>query len=180
VWNANPISEIVLVALIATAGAQTGNRNLPRFDQYAVSDIFKGKPAAPKLIRPADKLFRTRIREGAAAGPNFAGHFTIAEWGCGSACVSVAVVNAKTGDVYDGPFGILGYGQSFEYADRNEEPLSYKLDSRLLKVRGCGEDRDCAEFFYEWTGNEFKLVLKIAAVQHTPGDTDASDRRNFR
>jgi len=106
-WKTVRNGGFVFVLLVGTTGGQPSNRKLSRFDEYAVPTVFKGKPAAPKLIRARDKLFRTRILEGAAAGPNFAGGFTIAEWGCGSACVSVAVANAATGDVYAGPFGRL-------------------------------------------------------------------------
>jgi hypothetical protein len=48
-----------------------------------------------------------------------------------------------------------------KYADVSEEnydPLEYKLNSRLLVVRGRPEDRNCAS--YEWTGSTFKLIDK--------------------
>src|SRR5208282_3369622 len=124
-----------------------------------------GKPAPPKLIRPEDRLFRTRIREGASKGPNFAGHYTIAEWGCGSGCISIALVDAADGTVFKVPFDVLGWGMPLmEYEGRyapNREgfaPLSYRLDSRLLIVRGCPEDQNCASYFYEWKGPQFKLI----------------------
>ena len=136
---------------------------LPKFEDFGTADVLRGKPVEPKIVRARDRAFRTRIREGAASGPNFAGAFTIAEWGCGSSCVSIAVVNAKTGDVNNGPFHILGYGVVLDYADGRDEPLSYQLDSRLLMVRGCPEDRDCGEYFYEWNGATFRLIQKRSA-----------------
>lgn len=40
-----------------------------------------------------------------------AGHFTLVVWGCGISCVSLAVIDAKTGEVHSAPFGVLGgYG----------------------------------------------------------------------
>jgi len=100
-------------------------------------------------------------------GPNFAGRLSIAEWGCGTSCVSIALVDAESGTVYPGPFGILGYGSVLAYADvpENEyEPLSYKLNSRLLIVRGCPEDQNCASYYYEWTGSALRLLRKIPAA----------------
>jgi hypothetical protein len=155
-------------ALAVAAPPQSAGGRFPQFEDYPAREIFNGKPAPPKLLRPGDRLFRTRIREGAAKGPNFAGYYSIAEWGCGTSCVSIAVVNAKTGDVYSGPFGILGYGSVLKYADVSEdkyEPLSYKLNSRLLIVRGCPEDDNCASYFYEWKGSTFRLLRKITAVE---------------
>src|SRR5260370_26522263 len=71
---------ITLAALGATAQSSTptGNDRLPRFEVYPVTETFKGSPTPPNLRRPGDKLFRTKIREGAAKGPNYAGHYTIA------------------------------------------------------------------------------------------------------
>ncbi len=157
--------------ILVVAGAFPQGSALPRFEDYPVKEIFKGTPAAPKLVRPADKQFRTKIREGAAKGPNFAGHFTIAEWGCGSGCLSLAVVDAKDGSVGEAPFThfawgapVMKYEGKYDSSREGFEPLGYKLNSRLLTVRGCPEEENCGSYFYEWTGSQFKLSRKVAAV----------------
>ena len=91
----------MLAVLLGCLPAQTA---APAFDQFPITETFNGKPAAPVLKEAEDRAFRTRIREGAAGGPNFAGHYTIVEWGCGAGCVSIATVDAKTGTVYHGLF----------------------------------------------------------------------------
>lgn len=145
----------------------------PRFDQYLAAATFTGKPAAPILRSSGDRLFRTAIREGAAKGPNFAGHYTIVEWGCGSSCVSIVVVDAKTGKIGESPFSILGYGTSLRFPDGTRthsekfDELAYKLNSRLLIVRGCPEDTECGAYYYEWTVSGFKLLRKGAAAVDT-------------
>jgi len=157
----------VALALAVVAWPQATHGRFPRFQDYPASGIFSGKPAPPKLVRPADRLFRTQIRNGAAKGPNFADHYSIVEWGCGSSCVSIVIVDAKSGEVYAAPFRTLGYGSVLKYADVSEEnyyPLEYKLNSRLLIVRGCPEERNCASYFYEWTGSMFKLLDKKPAA----------------
>ena len=75
-------------------------------------------------------------------------------------------MDAKSGYIYSSPFNILGYGEALRYADVSEEhyePLSYKLRSRLFVVRGCPEDENCATYFYEWKGSQFKLIHKFVA-----------------
>lgn len=80
---------------------------------------FKGKPAAVNLASHKDaRMFRTRLREGAATGPNFAGHMTVVMWGCGTSCQMVALVDARNGRVYFGPNASLG--------------AKYRVESRLL------------------------------------------------
>ena len=53
-----------------------------------------------------------------------------------------------------------------EYAaiDDKFRQLEYRLDSRLLVGRGCPEKANCASYFWEWTGSQFKLVRKIPSV----------------
>lgn len=94
----------------------------PRFEDYRVSEKFKGKPA-PVNLRSAHgaSMFKTKLREGAKKGPNFAGHYTVVTWGCGSDCRMVAIVDAKTGRVYIAPFEVSILADA-----------GYRLDSRLL------------------------------------------------
>src|SRR5260221_11687562 len=130
---------LILAAFSANAQgpARTSNERLPRFEDYPATEIFKGSPAPPKFRRPGDRLFRTKIREGAARGPNFAGHYTIADWGCGMGCISIAIVDAKDGRLYDAPFRVLAWGEPM--MKESVEPLAYNLDSRLLIARGAPE-----------------------------------------
>jgi len=124
------ISILLLVIILSGAyyfirtnnvGFQT-DKSLPTFEQYKVGDIFQGTPSEPNFeSRPEAKTFITRISEGAKEGPNFAGHYTVVSWGCGTSCQSSAVLDAKTGDIV--VYGILSvYG------------LSYELNSSLLVV----------------------------------------------
>ena len=162
---------VLLLPLTTVGHAQ--KETLPAFDQFRAGETFTGKPAPPK-ITGSHRSYRTRIRERAAKGPNFAGRYTIAEWGCGSSCVSIAIIDAKDGSVYDGPFGFLGFGMPLKYEERYSpttdrfEPLSYRIDSRLLIVRGCPQEENCASYFYEWADSRFKLIRKLPAVEVKP------------
>jgi hypothetical protein len=164
---------LAVLLLLFTTVSHAQKKALPAFDQFGVDEIFKDKPAPPK-ITGSHQWFRTMIRRAAAKGPNFAGHYTIATWGCGTGCVSMAIIDAKDGSVYDGPFNDLGWGISLKYEGRYSsmsnsfEPLSYRIDSRLLIVRGCPEDENCASYFYEWVDSRFKLLRKIPAVEVKP------------
>lgn len=144
------------------------------FDAFPAPASFHGVPSSPVLRTAGQRLFRTRIRKAAREGPNFAGHYTVADWGCGTACESMVVVDAETGAVYEGPFGqlpnaLLYYGDALRY-DRDGngnylyDDLSYRLNSRLLIARGCPNFKNCGAYFFEWTGSEFKLLRKISAT----------------
>ncbi len=59
--------------------------------------------------------FKTAIDEAVAAGPNFAGKYTVAQWGCGTGCQGHAVVNVESGKIIAfGPQTEAGLGISPE------------------------------------------------------------------
>jgi hypothetical protein len=59
--------------------------------------------------------FKTAIDEAVAAGPNFAGKYAVAQWGCGTGCQGHAVVNVESGKIIAfGPQTEAGLGLSPE------------------------------------------------------------------
>jgi hypothetical protein len=108
------------VFLMATAPAAAQSTDA-LMRKYPATERFQGKPAAVNLASHKDaRTFRTRLREGAATGPNFAGHMTVILWGCGTSCQMVALVDARNGRVFFGPEAAAG--------------AKYRIDSRLLVV----------------------------------------------
>lgn len=156
---------LLLLLALAFAGQTAAP---PSFDQYSVTGTFTGTPAQPVLKTRGQRTFRTMIRDAAKQGPNFAGHYTIAQWGCGAACVSMAVIDDKTGAVYDGPFGALP-GSVLYIAPEvpvDNAGLQFHLNSRLMIARGCPQEKNCATYYYEWTGSQFRLLRKEAFPSH--------------
>ncbi len=71
------------------------------FSNFKVK-VYKGRQADPdfKTDPPAYK-FRTQIKNQCKSqGINFAGHFTIAHWGCGSSCEEIAVIDRINGKIF--------------------------------------------------------------------------------
>ena len=158
-------ASVLVAALCAQIAAPQSPQPLPKFEDFPASEVFKGPPAIPILRTKLQRTYRTMIRDAAKDGPNFAGRYTIASAGCGSGCVVNALVDEKTGQVFDFPFDHLALAPVTQSADSAEPDLeSYKLNSRLLIVRGCPQEKNCATYFYEWTGTQFKLLRKTALV----------------
>jgi hypothetical protein len=128
----------------------------PRFEEYSVMAGFDGPPAALSISTPEENKFQTRIRDGVAKGygvkgsdgkerpgPNFAGHFFLITWGCGSSCLMAAIVDGKTGRVYPPPFhhgpGDSHFRVPWELSATH--PFEYRVDSRLLIANICEQDR---------------------------------------
>jgi hypothetical protein len=102
------------------------------------------------------------IRLGADSEVEFAGHYTIPRWGCGTDCNGF-VIDSVTGKIYDG-FGVGGLPFEWleqhggEYVDRME----FNTESRLLKINACPNESNCDlyEDFVMVEGKGLKLVRK--------------------
>ena len=152
-----------LLVLLCTTTRSQQDQKPPqwalKFEDFSVSHVFKGKPT-PAIITTNWRNFRTRIREGARHGPNFAGHYTIVAWGCGAGCVFFVVVDAISGRPYDGTGSIVvSVGKT--KSGRDYQGLVYHLNSRLLITDGCPDEEstsNCGIHYYEWTANQFKFL----------------------
>jgi tetratricopeptide (TPR) repeat protein len=146
---------------------------LPRFEDYPALEKLTGKPVNPIITSRRARLYRTSIRNDVKAGPNFAGRYTVASWGCSSTCVGFAVVDARTGKVVFHP-KIL---QIAQVPYQTENVIQFRPDSRLLIIAGevlpldpdeeVGPD-GTGKFYYEWTGNRFTLI-RTASIQRERG-----------
>ena len=162
---------VVTAGLVITAGAVTSATSTARpqamvtqpvgirYEDFPAGKPFAGKSAPVKLTTRRARMFRTELREQASKGPDFAGHYTIAAWGCGASCVQFAIVDNMTGSVYFPSFYVaIGVGSTEDY-EHIPEPLQYKLESKLLMVTGnLNEAEKGGVYYYKWDNNRLNLV----------------------
>ncbi|WP_263379635.1 hypothetical protein [Granulicella paludicola] len=157
----NPILLLCVFALLPNAEhtfAQSETSGpLDLFPKYQVRSTFTGRPSPPILSSHDAHEFRTRIREGVAKGVVFAGHYEVAVWGCGSGCLSFAVIDAFTGRVTFFPATV---SQNREVGER----LTYKRNSEAIHIIGSLNEEDSADRWYVWDGNSFNLISKRPAI----------------
>ena len=127
------------------------------FEQFPVVASFTGLPHSPDVSTGDAKRFSSEIRKEAEKGPNFAGHFTIAKWGCGSGCISWAIIDAATGKVWPAPFTVsgTGCGDSAEYC---EQKIEFRINSELIVVTGARNEKGAGHYFYRWHNGSLSLV----------------------
>lgn len=148
----------------------------PDFGSYPAAERYTGTPAAVRLRTRRERMFRTRLSEGAQAGPNFAGRYTFVYWGCGTGCAQAAVVDAKTGLVYWPPLDYIDIP-----AETGDQPNdTYRLDSRLLVLTRSHYDREASytAYYYLFDRNRFRLVRRAerkARPIETEEDSPGSD-----
>lgn len=134
----------------------------PKFRDYQVQHIYRGKPAKP-ILNQDQRLFRTMIRSGAKSAVEFAGHYTVPRWGCGTGCSQLVVVDSISGRVYDVPFSVSELPGAWveKHSEHILERMEFRADSRLMKFDGCLNEHDCG--FYDYLmieGKGLKLLRK--------------------
>lgn len=142
-------STLLLVCSILGFGQQLSPR--PTFADFPAANVFGGRSAKPRLTTKDQRMYRTVIRTGGEEPEtlNFAGHYKVPQWGCGTDCSQFAVVGSITGRVH-GPFTVSGMPGRWLEDHRNAglDRIQFKPSSRLLKVNGCPDERDCG--FYDY------------------------------
>jgi hypothetical protein len=156
------LSLLILWALSSqsppTAIEQEGK--FPIFQQYRVNQFYRGKPATPVFRTKEELEYRTRIRHGAAQGPNFAGHYAVVQWGGGTGTGGFVLVDVKTGQIF------------FHAQPPATGPdFLYNLDSRLMvsdSYTGSPDAQTTIRSFWEWTGKEMKFITKTMDPKGLP------------
>jgi hypothetical protein len=137
----------------------------PRFRDYRVKNIYRGEPATP-MITKEFRGARTRIREGAKSQVEFAGHYTIPRWGCGTDCNGFVIVDSISGRVFDG-LGIAGLALPWlqQYGGDDAIPrMEFYPNSRLLKINACPNEKDCGFYDYEMIEGKGLKLLRVGPL----------------
>lgn len=175
------IKSVLLTALVLIFGSICfGQSKKITFKQYAVkAENLKNVKVNLASHRNAN-TYRTNLRNAAKEKVNFAGHFILTTWGCGTNCTQSAIIDARSGSVFF-PDEFDGVVQGFcdvptnakptDATDMADEyaPFVYQANSRLLVLNGFrgGDFNDkkagCGAYYLEWTGKRFKQI------KFTPG-----------
>ena len=154
----------ILFVLFITSLAVSGQGPVPKFSRYPVK-VQKARVTKIDFKKNPDaRSMRTRLSEGLRGGVNFAGHYVLVGWGCGTGCISGAIIDAASGMVYwPEQFNAMGTGiTATGYVDK---PVEYKKNSRLLIITGSpgtandnAPDRPRGTYYYQWKNNKLRLV----------------------
>jgi hypothetical protein len=135
------------------------------FEDYPAKLLLPNSRLAAKvtLATAQARRYRTVISEGGMQSVNFAGHFRLVTWGCGTDCRSFAIVDRTTGiartpDAIQCITGAMG---------NDQDRLDFRPDSSLLVVNGFINEEEEGSFFYEWTGSELKLLRRLPLVKES-------------
>ncbi len=128
--------------------------------QLPVHRMYNGPINAPYFTDASARNFQTRISEGMAAGPTFAGEYAVIPVGCGTGCSIAFAASVRTGEVTRIPVD----DEAALYLD-----LQYQIDSRLLITQSArGEARTCHMQFLTLDDGEW-----VSLLEHEIGPTES-------
>lgn len=155
------LHSFVWLALLATAGLCAQTRvSRPTFGDYPAGKIYQGPAAAPNLDKEQQD-YRTQIVADAKSQVQFAAHYTVPVFDCGSDCSMFYIVDAITGRVYDG-LAVVEFPDTWEAQFSNApQRVEFHPESRLLKISGCPNEKNCGYYDYVMIdGKGLKLIDK--------------------
>src|SRR4051812_38998112 len=95
------IKIVLLTALLTTVSLiGIAQSTTPTFTQYAVKvEKIENIKVNLRSHKYANS-YRTNLRNAAKEGVNFAGHYILTTWGCGTNCSQTAIIDARNGQVF--------------------------------------------------------------------------------
>ncbi|HYL37973.1 MAG TPA: hypothetical protein VEV17_18805 [Bryobacteraceae bacterium] len=159
-------SAVILMAQSEPVAKDTART--PTFRDYPATEVFTGEAVDAILTTAEERRYRTRIREGVSKGrgvwngswkhpvespgPNFAGHYYVIRWGCGSECLMMAVVDAISGRVFGSPLNGSGTELYVSMDPLSDVKIDFRRDSSLMVLRnGCaGARKECGVYYFDW------------------------------
>jgi hypothetical protein len=162
VAEANPVDHFTGQLTFHHCGATTKFTGLPRFEDYPPEHT--ARKIAKDIDWKSNKAawsFRTRLKAGLEAGPNFNGHYAVVEYGCGTSCQVQMIVDVETGRVLDNRKAGTTYG------------ATYRLSSRLIAMDLPDPDAEWRDYTLLHYGGPRFYQVKNARLIHLK-DMDVS------
>jgi len=141
--------------------------SIPTFEKYPVAEKSGNYSADLDLTsHPRAKIFKSVLSSAYSKGPNFAGHYTVATWGCGSPCQLVAVMNHEDGKVFFLPHSTQ-VGSDFKldsnlFITNPPEVLDeYRAEAEKHYSPLMSWEKFSSEY-YKWENDRFVLIYPAA------------------
>jgi hypothetical protein len=150
---------ILLLAASADAHAQS-TALIPQPGDYPAGELFRGRAAKVDLKPPDNREYRTRLKEAAGLPANFAGHYVLTTWGCGTGCKRGAAVDLKSGKVIFLPGTVCCRAID---VDEKFEPVEFQVQSRLIALNGqLNEQGPAGPHYFELANGAFKAATSTS------------------
>jgi hypothetical protein len=86
----------------------------------------------------------------------------VIRWGCGSNCLMMAIVDAKTGRIYNSPLSGAGSELYVSMDILGDREIDFEPQSSLMILRNACKvaRRECGVYYFNWRENAWTLVRR--------------------
>lgn len=158
IWSGN-VLRILQEAENYSASVSVAETDLPTFDEFYVNQTNAVLNSVNLSSHPDAPNFKTRLEYKLNEAANFAGHYILTSWGCGTMCQMNAVIDVLSGEVFFPADFTSSYGSCF------------KPNSNLVILNPLGQYdvEDIAEGalpdwlqarYYRWDGQEMHFLTE--------------------
>jgi len=168
-WIMRKYIWLPFLLLTINAGVFAQSGRLPKFSDYPAT-VEKARVKGVTFgENPSARAFGTRLTYAFDRGVNFAGHYILTGWGCGTGCTNAAIIEARTGDIiWPNQFANIDATYGDRYSD---EQIEFRKNSRLLIIHGRpGSMKEfkkvppSGDHYFEWKNNRLR-ILKVVEKQ---------------
>jgi hypothetical protein len=147
--------------------ADLSDTKAPTFAEHpAVSQKVVSAPRLDLKSNPIATTYRTVLRRELVEAPNYAGHYRVAFWGCGTSCAMFAVIDLKTGKVitareFAAVSGVhLAADDFLPGTESDGWGFRYKRNSSLLVVLGDPDENESRSgaYYFVVRGETLHLI----------------------
>jgi hypothetical protein len=146
----------------------------PAFGDYPTTQEVVSNPKLDLTSNPIARTYRTVLRQEIAKGPNYAGYYRVAFWGCGASCAMFAVINLKTGRVttakeFTTMLGTYLAADEFLSGTKSDGwAFRYENDSSLLVVVGVPDEDEsrAGAYYFVLQGERLHLIHTTRAIKN--------------
>lgn len=118
------------------------------------------QPVSLILDTQGKRQFRTILRTAAAKDANFNDHYRLEYWGCGTSCISWAVINLANGKVWMAP-QVMAACWPYNNAEQSPKAIpdwfELSVSSDLIQAYECHDDSGLLTYnikkVYKWKGS---------------------------
>ncbi len=130
---------------------------MPNFEQYPAAISAVTLQQVDLQSHPQARTFGSRLRALEGRPANFAGHYSVQYWGCGSGCQQFAIVDVTSGRVFMDEEWSASYG------------LCYRADSSLLIVNpGARAPESMQSIYFRWDGSQLQPLWEGQLAEDQP------------
>jgi hypothetical protein len=156
----------VLFVIASASICGAAQKRMPTFSQYP-SKLERLRISKIDFRKyPDARTYRSRLTDGLKRGINFAGHFVIVGWGCGTGCTNAAVIDGRSGKLM-WPEEFMNVDAS--YGDGySDVQLDFRRNSRLLVIHGrpgtadeSGSAEPAGDHYFLWNGSAFRKIASV-------------------